>query len=150
MFGKSPLLWLLVVLGVGLRVWPYAANTSLFLDEILVASNITGLPLVDLVTGPLGLDQVAPGGFLFLEKISVLLLGSSERALRLVPLAFSILGVFLFRRLAERTLTGGAVALAVALFAIGLPFIRYAAEVKQYRHRRDGRHRTHATRARRR
>src|ERR687898_3079500 len=77
------LLTLLVVLGVALRVWPYAANTSLFLDEILVASNITGLPLVDLVTKPLALDQVAPGGFLLMEKLSVLLLGPSELALRL-------------------------------------------------------------------
>jgi hypothetical protein len=84
------LLTLLVVVGLALRVWPYAANTSLFLDEILVASNITGLTLVELVTKPLALDQVAPGGFLFLEKLSVLVLGPSELALRLVPLLFSI------------------------------------------------------------
>ena len=44
----------------------------------------------------------------------------------------SVAGLFLFRRLAERTLDGLAVPFAIALFAIGLPFIKYSVEVKQY------------------
>jgi len=38
----------------------------------------------------------------------------------------------LFRRLAERALLGLAMPFAVALCALGVPFIRYGAEVKQY------------------
>ena len=48
------------------------------------------------------------------------------------PFSCGIAGVFLFRRLAERALDGLAVPFALALFAIGIPFIKYGAEVKQY------------------
>jgi hypothetical protein len=122
----------LVILGVALRVWAYAANTALWLDEILLSRNILRLPLRDLLTQPLQLDQVAPRGFLLMEKLSVLAFGGSELALRLLPFLCAIAGLFLFRRLAERTLDGVGPVFAMALFAIGVPFIRFAAEVKQY------------------
>jgi len=130
--GGPALLTVLLLLGIALRVWAYAANGSLWLDEILLARNIIGLPLRDLVTGPLYLDQVAPRGFLLIEKLATLALGESELALRLFPFMCGIAGVFLFRRLAERALDGWAVPFAVALYALGIPFIRYGAEVKQY------------------
>jgi len=130
--GGRPLLTALVLLGVALRLWAYASNSSLWLDEILLSRNILELPLGELLLRPLRLDQVAPPGFLLVEKLAVLALGGSELALRLFPFLCSVAGVFLFRRLAERTLDGVAVPFAVALFAIGLPFIKYAAEVKQY------------------
>ena len=122
----------LVLLGVALRVWAYAADPAFWLDEVLLARNIVGLPLRDLVTAPLYLDQVAPRGFLLVEKLAVLALGKSELVLRLFPFLCGIAGLFLFRRLAERTLEGWAVPLAIALCAIGIPFIRYGTEVKQY------------------
>jgi len=121
-----------VLLGVALRLWAYAANTSFWLDEILLSRNILELPLRTLLTQPLQLDQVAPRGFLLVEKVTVLGLGDYELALRLFPFLCGIAGVFLFRRLAERTLDGLAVPFAVALFAIGIPFIKFGAEVKQY------------------
>ena len=122
----------LVLLGVALRLWAYAANPSFWLDEILLSRNILELPLGTLLTQPLQLDQVAPRGFLLAEKVAVLLLGETEFALRLFPFLCGIAGVFLFRRLAERALDGLAAPFAVALFAIGIPFIKYGAEVKQY------------------
>jgi hypothetical protein len=125
-------LGLLLVIGVVLRIWAYAANTSLSLDEILLSRNILALPLRDLVTQPLRLDQVAPRGFLLVEKVAVLALGERELALRLFPFLCGIAGLFLFRRLAERALDGVAVPFAVALFALGVPFISYAVQVKQY------------------
>lgn len=122
----------LVLLGVALRLWAYVANTSLWLDEILLSRNILELPLRTLLTQPLQLDQVAPRGFLLVEKLAVLAFGNSEAALRLFPFLCGVAGVFLFRRLAERVLDGLAVPFATALFAIGIPFIKYGAEVKQY------------------
>ena len=116
-------LTVLVVIGVALRVWAYAANTSLWLDEILLARNIIALPLRDLITQPLLLDQVAPRGFLLVEKLAVLTFGDRELALRLFPFLCGIAGLFLFRRLAERALDGLAVPFAVALFALGIRFI---------------------------
>ncbi|GAC1648908.1 MAG: hypothetical protein NVS4B3_05170 [Gemmatimonadaceae bacterium] len=122
----------LVLLGIVLRGWAYVRNASLWLDEILLGRNILELPLRELVTQPLQLDQVAPRGFLLAEKLVVVAAGESEFALRLLPFLCSALGVFLFKRLAQRTLDGLAVPFAVALFAIGVPLIRYGAEVKQY------------------
>ena len=126
------LLGFLVLLGVGLRVWAYAADVSFWLDEILLGRNIVGLPLGDLLTRPLYLDQVAPRGFLLAERAAVALLGDTELVQRLFPFLCAIAGVFLFRRLAERMLDGWAVPFAVALYAVAIPLIRYSAEVKQY------------------
>ena len=105
---------------------------SFWLDEILLGRNIVGLPLGDLLTRPLYLDQVAPRGFLLAERAAVALLGDTELVQRLFPFLCAIAGVFLFRRLAERMLDGWAVPFAVALYAVAIPLIRYSAEVKQY------------------
>jgi hypothetical protein len=122
----------LVVLGVALRFCAYAWNTSLYLDEILLSRNILELPLRELLTRPLELDQVAPRGFLLVEKLAVWLFGQGEHALRLFPFLCAAASVILFRRLAERLLTGAGPALALFLFAIGVPFLRFGADVKQY------------------
>ena len=125
-------LTLLVLIGVALRVWAYAGNTALYLDEILLSHSILNIPMKELLTQPLPLDQVAPLGFLFIERLCVVLLGGSELVLRLFPFLVSLISVLLFRRLAEHTLAGTAPALALFLFSVGFPFIRYAATVKQY------------------
>jgi hypothetical protein len=122
----------LVLLGVGLRLWEYFFNRSLYVDEILLTRSIVGMPLGELLTKPLLMDQVAPCGFLLVERLAVTILGPSELALRLFPLLCGIFSVILFRRLAERVLTGAGPALAVFLFAIGVPLIRYGGDVKQY------------------
>ena len=108
----------LVLLGVGLRLWEYFFNRSLYLDEILLTRSIVGMPLRELLTKPLLMDQVAPRGFLLIERLVVMVFGPSELALRLFPLLCGILSVILFRRLAERVLTGAGPALALFLFAI--------------------------------
>jgi hypothetical protein len=54
---------ILVLIGVILRLGAYLADTPLYLDEILLSYSILDLPLVDLVTRPLPLDQVARRDF---------------------------------------------------------------------------------------
>lgn len=122
----------LVLIGVILRLWAYLADTALYLDEILLSYSILDLPLVDLLTRPLPLDQVAPLGFLIIERCSVTIFGHNEFALRLFPFACAIVSLLLFRRLAERALTGVGPTIALFVFAIGFPFIRYSVVVKQY------------------
>jgi hypothetical protein len=121
----------LVSLGAGLRIWQYAANTSLFLDEILLARGILQTDLSDL-TAPLPFHQVAAKGFLLLEKLSVLTLGSSDAVLRLVPFMSALVALVLFALLARRMLTGVGPIAAVLLFATAAPLISYGAAVKQY------------------
>jgi len=57
------LLLILVWLGAGLRSCQYIANTSLWLDEIFLASNILHRSM--LLTEPLIYNQVAAKGFRF-------------------------------------------------------------------------------------
>lgn len=123
---------LLIVLAIAIRAWAYFSNVSLWLDELLVSRNILGLPLSHLLTKPLLLDQVAPRGFLLLEKLAVMTFGRNELALRLFPFLCSVASVFVFHRVATRALGGWAAVWALALFAIGIPLIQYGVEVKQY------------------
>ena len=125
-------LTILVLIGVMLRFWAYLADTALYLDEILLSYSILDLPLADLLTRPLPLDQVAPLGFLLVERCSVTIFGHNEFALRLFPFVCAIVSLILFRRLAECVLTGVGPTVALFVFAIGFPFIRYAVVVKQY------------------
>ena len=129
---SRPALAAILLAGLSLRAWAFAASSSLGLDEVLLSRNILGLPLRDLLTRPLLLDQVAPRGFLLLEKLAVLALGPGELALRLFPFVTGIVGLLLFRRLALRSLEGLAAPFALAIFAVGVPFLRFGAEVKQY------------------
>jgi hypothetical protein len=121
----------LVLIGAVLRLWAYLADTGLYLDEILLSYSILDVPLLDLLR-PLPLDQVAPLGFLLVERAAITIFGRQELALRLFPFLCAIVSLLLFRRLAERALTGAGPTVALGLFAIGFPFIRYAAVVKQY------------------
>ena len=129
---SKPAVATIVLVGLSLRAWAFAASSSLGLDEILLSRNILGLPLRQLLTEPLRLDQVAPRGFLLLEKLAVFVLGPGELSLRLISFGAGIVGLLLFRRLALGSLEGLAGPFALALFAVGVPFLRFGAEVKQY------------------
>ena len=126
------LIAILLFVGVALRCLAYFGGTSLWLDEVLLARNILELPLGALLTEPLQLDQVAPRGFLAVEKISVLAFGGTELALRLFPFLCGIGSLVLFWRLASRVLDRVGATIALALCAVGVPFIKFGAEVKQY------------------
>ncbi|MBX6333635.1 MAG: glycosyltransferase family 39 protein, partial [Gemmatimonadaceae bacterium] len=129
--ASGPVLWALVTLGAALRIANYAANRSLWADEASLAYNIIGRSFGELAR-PLDLAQVAPLGFLWLERGAVVLFGPSEYALRLVPLLASLAALALAVPLARRTLEGLAVPFAVALFAISNPLLYYSGETKQY------------------
>ena len=126
------LLVVLVVIGIGLRLWQYIANTSLWLDEILLASNILHRSMWELLMAPLTYGQVAPKGFVFLEKLATLSLGPSDYVLRLVPLLCSLAALVIFWRIVRRFLDGLAAPIALALFATAAPLVTFGSEVKQY------------------
>lgn len=121
----------LLVLGAGLRIGLYLGNRSLWFDEARVALNILHKGLWEL-PGPLEFGQAAPPGFLLLVKVAQQLFGSSEYALRLVPLLWGLASLVLFFHLAKSRLRPGAAALACLLFAIAEPLVYYSAEAKQY------------------
>jgi len=122
----------LVFVAVALRVWQYAAGTSMWMDELWIASNVLPRSTADLLRRPLDFGQVAPPGFLLLTKWSTLALGSTEYALRLLPFLAALASVVLFWRLACRALDGAGLPMAVALFAWNVGLLRYTSEAKQY------------------
>lgn len=128
---QSRLILGFLVLGVAARVVRFGLNFPLWEDECFLCYNFIHRGYLDLLR-PLDFHQVAPLLFLWTELTSVRLFGYAEWSLRLIPFLFSLGGLFLFRHLAGRLLSGFALVLAVGIFAVAYPGIRYAAEAKQY------------------
>jgi hypothetical protein len=125
------LIYVLVGLGLLLRVVQYASNRSLWNDEALLALNLIEKRVTDLA-GPLDFDQAAPVGFLLTEGIVTRVLGFSEYALRLFPLVCGLLSVPAFVWLARRTLARAAAPLAILLFVVADALVYYSSELKPY------------------
>ncbi|NJN16607.1 MAG: hypothetical protein HC822_10195 [Oscillochloris sp.] len=83
------LAWVIILGGMALRLIPYRFNRSLWFDEAALALNIIQRDYARLLE-PLDLRQTGPIGFLFAERFAFELFGSSEYALRLVPLLASL------------------------------------------------------------
>ena len=123
--------WILLALGVVLRLRAYLFDRSLWVDEAMLALNITARPFGRLLE-PLEFNQAAPLGFLFAERSAVNLFGGSEYALRLFPLLGGLASLFLFWRVVGRLLSARAAAVAVGLFVIADRLVYYSSETKPY------------------
>ncbi|MGH7567303.1 MAG: hypothetical protein ACREK2_10780 [Gemmatimonadota bacterium] len=118
--------------GVALRTVQYAAQGSMWLDELAIAINVSEHTLGELVLRPLDLNQVAPPGFLAMEKLGALLLGSDEVGLRLFPWLASLASFFLFWRVAVRFASGLVLFAGLLAFAASPALVWYAGNAKQY------------------
>ena len=130
----EPLTWVaiaVIAFGVLLRLVRFLADRSLWLDEAYLAINLMTRSYGGLLE-TLDYNQGAPVGFLWTERLSLELLGDSERALRLFPLLVGIAALVLFALVAREVLDRIGFLVGVALFATMEPFVRYSAEVKQY------------------
>jgi len=117
--------------GALLRCWEYFGRGTLWLDEAAIARNLVSRSPAALLQ-PLDFAQIAPKGFLLVEKLAVDTFGASDRALRLYSLLTALAALPLFYALARRVLGERAALLALALFAVlGRP-VYYAAEAKPY------------------
>ncbi len=122
----------LLASGAALRLWQYLGGASLWLDELALARNVVGRPLPELLGKPLSWSQMAPQGFLLIEKLAASALGPSDGALRLFPLLCGLAALPLFVVVARHFLSGPGLVLGTALFAFSPSLIFYSAEVKQY------------------
>lgn len=123
--------WIIIIFGIIIRLIQYISNRSLWADESVLALNIVNRSYTEL-TQPLDYDQVAPIGFLWIEKLLVNLLGNNEFALRLFPLMAGILSLFIFAIVARRYLNNFGRIIAILLFSTLSPIVYYSTEVKQY------------------
>ena len=101
------------------------------MDEGSLLTNLVDLPIFDFST-TLSKDQLAPPGFLAVERMMVRLPLPTVWAARLIPLLCGIASMFLMRSVARRYLSPRAVPIAVGLFALDDWLIYYAVEIKQY------------------
>jgi 4-amino-4-deoxy-L-arabinose transferase-like glycosyltransferase len=136
-FGKNFkaidwLLMLVILTGITATSISFIHNRSLWLDEASIALNIISRTLQGLFA-PLDFYQMAPVGFMLLEKCSAILFGDHDWALRIVPFLSYLFSVPLFFLLAKHLLKSVTFALlASAIFANNPIYIYYASEVKQY------------------
>lgn len=125
------LIFALLIAGAVLRLYVYLQNRDLIIDEANVARNIYERGFMALLS-PLDYQQYAPPIFLWTTKLSTLLLGMGEPALKLYPLLCGMGALWLMYRLLKVYLPVQAMWYPASLLAFSPMMIRYATELKQY------------------
>lgn len=121
-----------IVLGLIASLIDLIHNRSLWLDEAMLSLNIVNKTYTELLK-PLDMNQVAPIGFLMLEKFLSGLFGNHDWSLKIFPFLSFILSVPLLYRITMRMFHSKKIGLLTcSLFATNIFIIRYASEVKQY------------------
>jgi 4-amino-4-deoxy-L-arabinose transferase-like glycosyltransferase len=110
----------------------YLWNRSVWNDEAYLALTVTNMSAKELFF-PLPYFQASPILFLLIEKLSTVLFGGSEYALRLFPLLTGLAAIPLFYFLCLR-FTGDRIFSLSAMILLGLTpgFLYYSSEIKQY------------------
>jgi hypothetical protein len=118
-------------LGVLTVIYQWAMARPLWLDEEMIALNVRDRAFTSLA-GPLWLDQTAPLGWLVLQRVALLMFGTSEWAVRAVPAIFGIAAVACAAWVGYRWLgaIGGAIFVLLCSFGPWISF--YAIELKHY------------------
>lgn len=114
-----------------LRLWNFAAARSLWTDEAMVAINIIHLPARALF-GQLYFNQLAPVGWLLLEKAALQVSSDFDYSLRFVALIGGIGSVVLFWRFMRAVADSWETLAGVSLFGLTSALIAYSAMVKPY------------------
>lgn len=127
----SSLSWAIVAAGLCLPLLHWAGGRGLWVDEAMITLNLRSLNWREL-SGPLEFEQVAPLGWLYLQKALLILTGNQEYGLRLASLTAWAASLVLFRFVCLRTFGLTAALGALALFALSIGLQRYAVEVKPY------------------
>ncbi len=115
-----------------LRINVYLQNHSVQLDEANLARNIIEKPYSAFFHS-LSYQQYAPPFFLIVEKINTELWGTSEYALRLIPLFAGIGSLFVFYALAKKfSINGPVLWFILFILSFSSHHLHYAVEAKQY------------------
>jgi hypothetical protein len=106
-------------------------NRAMWLDEGMLRGNIVGVPIFEFYA-PLVSHQLAPFGFLILQRALATFVGTRNYVLRFLPLSAGIAALYLFSMLAPRILSPRAALVALVLFACSDDLIYYSSEMKPY------------------
>lgn len=129
---SNKFLWIIICVGILLRLIRYLHNPSLGFDEAAIAGDIITRPFSELFYPSPTIEQTSPYGFVILVKLFSQLFGNSEYSLRLYPFLSGSVSMFLFYKVAKQYIKPSAVPFALGLFALSDPLIYYSADVKTY------------------
>lgn len=121
----------MVVLGIVAQAIRWLGGAQLWLDEQMIARNIRDRDFGGLAAA-LDYNQSAPIGWLWAQRLVVVLFGTDERTLRLLPFLFAAGSLVLAWLICRRYLGVAGTCGVVALFAVNPAVLRYSTEVKQY------------------
>ena len=128
---RDRLTWLAVGVGLALRVWEYSSLRQLYMDEEALLTNLVGVPVLDF-SHVLSQDQLAPPGFLVVERIILRAPMNALAAGRLFPLLCGLASMLLIVPLARRYVDRLGVPIAAWVLALADHLIYYSSEIKQY------------------
>jgi len=121
-----------VLAGIVLSLYQFYFNRGLWLDEVMLASNIIDRSFLELLQ-PLDFNQIAPIGFLWVEKLFTLIFGNTDYALSLFPLLGYLGSLPLVYRFVKKVSDDQWLALlSLGVFSVLYQHIALGSEVKQY------------------
>jgi hypothetical protein len=121
----------IAVAGVALVVVEWARGRPLWLDEEFLAVSLRDRGITDYFK-PLWLGQTAPFGWLVLQRLTVLVLGTGERAMRLVPMLFGVATIAAAVAIGRRWMGVAAASMLVLLCAFAYWLTYHFFEMKPY------------------
>lgn len=119
-------------IGASLSLGQFSSRRTLWLDELALTRSILDRTVAELIVRPLDFDQVAPAGFLLVQKGLVAAFGASEYVLRAFPLAMALAALALVVGLGRTVLGGWAASLPVLLLGCSPRMIWLSSQAKQY------------------
>ena len=127
--------WIFIVFilaGIVLSFVNFLNLRSLWLNEATIALNIVEKSVFELFR-PLEHYQVAPIGFLLIEKLFASLLGGADWTMRIFPLISFLASIYLLFIASKKVVKNYLFALYTsAFFATSIIMISYSSELKQY------------------
>ena len=129
-YRKLP--WIIIFIGIILRLIRYLYNPSLWFDESRNAESILAFSITDYLPPIPDLTTSINIGYILLEKLAVQAFGYSEYSLRSLTILSGIASLFLFYWVAKRYIKPNAVLIGLGLFAFLDPLIYFSTELKPY------------------
>lgn len=119
-------------IGILSAIINFIYNRSLWVDEAMISLNIINSSFYDLLK-PLEMNQVAPIGFLLIQKMMAMVFNNQDWSLRIFPLVAYLLSVLLIYKLSFRFFNNEKISLlSAAMFSLNLLVVYYSTEAKQY------------------
>jgi len=130
--NSDKLPWIIISVGIILRLIRYLHNPSLWFDESDIAIDVINRSFADLIHPSPDYTQAYPFAFLLAIKLSAQVLGNYEQSLRLFPLLAGVTALFLFYKVAKYYIKHRALIIALGLFAVLDSLIMQSSNLKPY------------------